>query len=319
MSARHGGDRDDELAAGGLRAWFEARLADVEAERDQLRAELALAREHIRAQDEVDRILASSLPPAADGSTGPMARVPGPRSGSRAARCVPREARWLRVVPVILALAGALRAAVRNAWAVHHPVMTAAAVTAGGAVAVTITANMAPVPYTTPAPPPAAALASAAPVDADLIILPSPSYQPRHAGASPDATKAARIRLRTPAASAVSPSPSPPLPSPPASAAGKLNLQTMQLALSSSVPGQIVFSAAGGPVSWSAWSSDPAVSVADSSGASSGTLAAGMPEILYVTVAAGTLAGSAVITLADDTGNAVKVPVIWAAGIPLGL
>jgi len=110
VSGRHGRDGNGR-AAGGLRAWFTARLAEVEAERDQLRAELEEARQHIRAQDEVDRILAAGLPPAATGDTGPMPAAQGPRGGGHRA---PRDRSHLRLVKLLIPAAFLGRLAVKG-------------------------------------------------------------------------------------------------------------------------------------------------------------------------------------------------------------
>ena len=80
-------------------------------------------RRHLDAQAELDRMLmAAAHVPAADGTTGPLPRVPGQRrpAGHR----TPKEARWLRAVPVIVL--AALGGAAKRAWAAH-PLPTAAA------------------------------------------------------------------------------------------------------------------------------------------------------------------------------------------------
>ena len=108
---RHGKDEGP-----GLIERLRAQLAEMTAERDKLQ-------QHLEARQELDQMLMAGISaPAADG-TGPIARVQGPRAqGHR----IPREARWLKVVPgfVLAALIG-LKAALRHAW-IAHPVATAA-------------------------------------------------------------------------------------------------------------------------------------------------------------------------------------------------
>ena len=103
MSARHG--EGEEVG------WLRAQLAAMTAERDQLR-------QHLDARQELDQMLMASAP-AADG-TGPIARVQGPRA---AAHRTPKEARWLRVVPVWVL---AVFAGIRWAWHVHRAATVAA-------------------------------------------------------------------------------------------------------------------------------------------------------------------------------------------------
>ncbi len=84
----------------------------------------------------LDRIYeAGDLPLA----VGQQVRIPAPRRGSRAAHRVPREKRWLRVVPGFIPVAlGALRAAFKASW-IAHPAATVAAGTATVATAALVT------------------------------------------------------------------------------------------------------------------------------------------------------------------------------------
>ena len=112
------------------------RLRRADAECDRLRAELEEARQHIRAQDEVDRILAVGLPPAATGETGPIARVQGPRTAAHRAPRTPQGQRWLKVVPAFLLAVAGLK------WWTSRRVLTmglsAAMIGAGSVTAVTM-------------------------------------------------------------------------------------------------------------------------------------------------------------------------------------
>ena len=113
MSARHGKGGEQDTVE-GLRAQL-----------DQVTTALAAA------LAELDRIGAAGVAVTADG-TGPIARVQGPRA---AARRIPREARWLKVVPGFVLAAGiGLKAALKAAWV--HPAATAAAAATGTGVAV---------------------------------------------------------------------------------------------------------------------------------------------------------------------------------------
>ena len=67
-------------------------------------------------------------------------------------------------------------------------------------------------------------------------------------------------------------------------------------------------------MSWSASSSSPDLDVDGS-----GTLGSGAPGTIGLRVAAGSLAGSAVVTVTDQDGNAAQVRVVWAALPVLGL
>ena len=118
MSARHGRDEEPDTIEG------------LRAQRDQLAAELVAARR------EVARMSAGFAATAGD-QTGPIARVQGPRTTGHRAPRVPKEARWLRVVPGFVPVLGALKYAWhahRVATAITGSVLTAAAATTTAAV-----------------------------------------------------------------------------------------------------------------------------------------------------------------------------------------
>ena len=125
----------------------------------------------------LDRIYeAGDLPLA----VGQQVRIPAPRRGSRAAHRVPKEQRWLRVVPGFIPVAlGALKAALKASW-IAHPAATVAAGTATVATAALVTtAAVSPhgavasvLGVGTPATPnPVASVYSACPITAPVPTL----------------------------------------------------------------------------------------------------------------------------------------------------
>jgi len=220
MPGRHGGDGDD-----GTAGWLRGQLADAlgrlrkaDTECARLRAELEEARQHIRAQDEVDRILAVGLPAVASGETGPIARVQGPRAGGHRA---PRDRGHLRIVKVvafIVALSGlglkgrVTRGAVRVGLAA---LLTAPAVgvAAGRAhlspfVSIPPASALGPAWHTTGTPMPAASMLAVtrprtAVVRSRPLVAPVPPPCPAQASPSP-----------SPSSPSPSPSVSQPVPQP---------------------------------------------------------------------------------------------------------
>lgn len=150
------------------------------------------------------------------------------------------------------------------------------------------------------------ALDGVAPVRARPVSAPSQrAYIPRHAKPSADAASASPVPSPP-----VSPRPPPraPSPEPSAAPAGILDVATVAVSIGPGGHGQITFSAIGGTVSWSASSSSPALSFSQPGG----DLGDRQPGILDVTVARGSAAGMAVVTLSAG-GRQVSVPVTWAA------
>ena len=111
----------------------------LRAQLEEMTAELERARQHIAAQEELGAMFAA-LPATAGGETGPLPRVQRQQSHR-----VPKEQRWLRVVPGILlpsGLGGGLRAA--GAAFKAHRVVSVKLATAGvaaGALTVTLGAS----------------------------------------------------------------------------------------------------------------------------------------------------------------------------------
>ena len=100
--------------------------------------------------------------------------IPSPRRGSRAAHRVPKEQRWLRVVPGFIPVAlGAFRAAFKASW-IAHPAATVAAGTATVATAALVTTAAVvpgaslthPWPGSPATPNPVASVYSASPITA---------------------------------------------------------------------------------------------------------------------------------------------------------
>lgn len=144
--------------------------------------------------------------------------------------------------------------------------------------------------------------ASASLAPASGILIPAvPSYQPRHAAA--DAAGASAVPSVSPPPR-VAPS-SPRRPPPQIAAAGILDVATVQAAIGPSGAGEIDFEATGGAVTWWAWAS-PGITLS----ASTGTLEAGQPMALTVSLAPGTTAGTAWIS---DGKRTVPVPVTATA------
>ena len=189
-----------------------------------------------------------------------------------------------------------------------------AALTAGAAASVAVaapaimsgSASGATVP---PSHHSARAFAGVAPVTAlPLIASPRSSYTPRHAKATSDAASATAVP--PPPVVTVSPSPSPtasaPVPQPQMAVGGALDVQTAQCTAGANGTCMVVFEAVGGALQWSATSSDPAVTL-DRSG---GILGDGQSIVLTVTVARGTPAGSATITVTAGSQQET-IPVTW--------
>lgn len=159
----------------------------------------------------------------------------------------------------------------------------------------------------------AAALPSLGPASAVLVPSSSapPAYVPRHAKPSADA---ARATLAPPASPSRAPSPPSSSPAPavsPVAFTGSLNPQTDHLVIAPFRVVRLTFSAVGGSVSWAATA--PAGVVLS---VSSGILSDGQPQVIRVSVPAGTPAGAGVIVVTDGRGRSFQVPVTWAA-VPL--
>jgi hypothetical protein len=200
---------------------------------------------------------------------------------------------WPRAVPSVVP--AAVLAALRHGARTHvvlPAAATAAAVTLAAASYVTLPdvshAAVRQQPY-----------ASASLAPASGILIPAPSYQPRHA-ARADAASARAIPAVSAAPVRVAPS-SPHVPPPAAPVAGTLDVATVQVRPGPSGAGEIDFEAAGGPVTWFAWAS-PGTEVS----ASAGTLAAGQPVALTVTLAPGATAGTVWVSAG---GKVTAIPV----------
>ena len=265
MSSRHGKDEEAER--------LREQLGRVTAERDRLRR-------HLDAQAELDRMMMVSAP-AADG-TGPLPVVPGQRQP--AAHRTPREARWLKAVPVVLALLGGLRVALR--WAFHHAV-PAMAVTGGGGLVI-VTAALVTTQPAHSIPPAVSSAAAPAGIDWAATPILSPSAAARAAVRPGLDVRSSRKRTvivlppvpaPTVSVQAAPPSPSPVPYSPPAAApAPPLTLNTTESDLGvylASQPGALTISDTGGTaVAWSATCS-PDVSLQPGQG----YLAAGQQDV----------------------------------------
>jgi len=292
VSGRHGGDGNGR-AAGGLRAWFTARLAEVEAERDQLRADLEEARQHIRAQDEVDRILAAGLPPAATGDTGPIARVQGPRAASHRAPRTPAAQRWLRAVPGLVPLTALLR----GAWHAHHVAVIAAGaatvaapVLVGAALTVATPASAAHQGRRAAVPAPAASVYRATPVTSPRVVRPKPDA----AKASPAA--APTVPADGPPSFPPSAVPSPSSPPPPAPL---LSLSTGELDTGVFLVGHLTISSSGSAVPWSVACSQD-VSITPSQGVLSAAGQQDYPLTVRIDPVDGASSGSCTFSPGDE-------------------
>ena len=246
MAGRHGGDGETVGLLRGQLADMARRLAESDAECARLRAGLAEAEQHIRAQDEVDRILAIGLPPAATGDTGPIARVQGPRAPSHRAPRTPAGQRWLRAVPGMVPLAALLR----DTWHAHHATVVAAgAATVAAPVALAAALTVAvPAPAAHPGQR-AGVPAPAASASADATPIPSPSARPK-----PDAAKASPAATVTDGAPSFPPSAalSPPPPAPSSPPASLLSLSANELDLGVYLTGTVQLADSGDAVQWSA-------------------------------------------------------------------
>ena len=134
-------------------ARLRAQLAQVTAEREAAVAERDELLQHVQAREDLDQLIMADAFQQAAGDeqtgphrpvdqTGPHPAVPTPR---RASHRVPKEARWLKVVPALIpvgavALFKPLSTAFKASWAAH-PVATAAA----GTVAFTVATGTAAV------------------------------------------------------------------------------------------------------------------------------------------------------------------------------
>ena len=206
---------------------------------------------------------------------------------------VPRQRRaqsplWPRAVPSVIPLAKAAAAVTA----------TAAAVTA-----VAVGAHPAAAPHARSwHAPHGSAAASLAPADAVPVVVPEPSYRPRHASLDADSSRPVTVSVdpswRPPRSRPARSSPQPPAP---AAAAGILDVATLTLDPGLSGTAELDFSAEGGAVQWWAWAS-PGVELS----ASTGTLEAGQPMALTVTLEAGTPGGTIWISAGGQT---VAVPV----------
>lgn len=193
-------------------------------------------------------------------------------------------------------------------WARGHALHAMSAVAAAAAVTISA-AGMVTLPdvhAAPPVPPRHAVVASLVPAGA-ILIRPVAARRPRTAGASVPVSGAA-----TPAASRR------PSPGPLSSAAspGVLDVTQEQVTLRPEGPGelsgQVDLSADGGPVSWSA--SVPGADLAPFAG----SIPAGSVQVVTITVAAGTAAGSAVATF-TAAGATTPVTVTWQAPRASGL
>jgi len=269
VSGRHDGDGETAGWLRGQLAEALGRLRKADSECARLAAELEEARQHIKAQNEVDRILAMGLPVAASGDTGPIARVQGPRA---AAHRAPGE-RHLRVVKVIV-FAATLSGLGFRGW-------RAGAVRAGLAALVTVPAvSVAASPAAgahehapgAAAPNPAASIYSAVPIlppSAVAVTRPRPGLDVRSSRVAPPVSLLLPyVPVPSQAAGAVPPSPEQPQASQPA--AGTLAAAapdgTEAIDLGSPAPGTadltatIDLSASGGDLRWAA---TPATASAD--------------------------------------------------------
>ena len=259
VSPRHG--KEDP----GLER-LRVQLAEMTAERDQLQ-------QHLDARAELDQMLmAAAAAPAADG-TGPIARVQGPRATSHR---VPREQRWLRVVPgFALAALGGLR------WAWHaHRVATIAATAltvATATSAAVVAAPHGPIAQAFGATPvasaPADGLYSASPITgtspSSLRLIGSvsrPALDARSSGSHLPVTAVPvppSCCYQPPASPQPSQQQAPASPSTPAATPATLQVSTTAVDLTSGLPATITLSATGsGWVSWRIGTFDPQIQAA---------------------------------------------------------
>lgn len=143
-------------------------------------------------------------------------------------------------------------------------------------------------------------------VAAPITVSPvQQGYVPRHARPTADASTASQVPASAPVIVAAPPSSQAPSPTPSAAPSGTVDIATMNVTISGDGTGTITFTAQG-DASWSAQPSDPALSL-DVSG---GMLADGQPQVITVTVARGSLAGSGYITFTAG-GQQENIPVRW--------
>ena len=188
-----------------------------------------------------------------------------------------------------------------------------AALTAGAAASVAVAApaimSGSASGATTPAHHAVSSLPVLGPDTAIPLKLPSsqPSYTPRHAKVTPDAASATAVPPPPPVVT-VPPSPSPaPTPAQPSAApGGVLDVQTVQCAAGAGGACMVVFEAVGGALQWSATSSDPALSLDRTEGIAGD----GQSVVLTVSVARGTPAGTATITVTAGSQQE-NIPVTW--------
>lgn len=222
-------------------------------------------------------------------------RAPAPRRASRQRR---GDRSRLRVVddqdalPFAAALPlvpGARRAlAVLRAHAAHT---AAATVTTAATVTVSAlgTQQFAAAPHAQPPHvQPQAAAASLIPADAVPVTLPEQSYRPRHASLDAHSSRPVKVVVQASWRPPPRPSPSPtPSPAP----AGTLDVAQVQLAAGPSGSAELDFSAIGGTLTWWAWGSD-GIELS----ASTGTLTAGQPMALTVSLAPGAVNGTVFVS-----------------------
>lgn len=245
----------------------------------------------------------------ADAFTAQQAQKPAAAGRHRAAATAPviplrprtRVAHGLAPAAVLATLAGH---GTRHALTAHLKLgLTAAA--AAGVTTAAVTYTIATMPDQRPVPVPAAAAPAAAP---SAVTVPA-----RH----PRALARKHHPHRAPAPLLLSPAPSPtatPPPPPPATAPGVLNVQATTITLQQSAPGQyagqLVITAAGGPVRWAVdWLG---TSSALSFDQSSGGMQDGDIQVVTVTADASQVqagqAGQWVITL-NPGGQQITVTV----------
>ena len=161
----------------------------------------------------------------------------------------------------------------------------------------------------------AQAFGGLSPTQALPALTPAPvrAYVPRHARPSADAATA--TPAPPPPVVVVAPVPSVPSAQPSAAPSGVLDVATVSVTIGVSGTARITFEAVGGPVSWSASSSSPALTLSDDGG----MLGDRAPGSVTVGVRGGSLAGTGTVTITDGQGNATRVRVVWVALPGLGL
>ena len=240
------------------------------------------------------------------------ARAEGFEAGQASAAAgrhrVPRQhPLWPRAVPGLIPL-GPVAAKIAAA-------VTTAAAAVGLGAAVTHQLGAAPHASSWHAPSGSAA-ASLAPTAAVPVITLPPATG-RHARLDADSARPLAVTV-APSWPLSRPVPSSsPRPSPSAVTAGTLDVAQVRLAIGPSGTAELDVTAVGGPVKWSAASDSPEVTLTAAGGLAaggqqiSGTLAAGKPTTIEVTVAPESPLGMATITLTGSDGTVQAVPVYW--------